>query len=75
MNAIAVGTVKVPGATLRHETRGSGPVLLLIPGGAGDAGLFEGMAGLLADAGHTVVSYDQRGLSRSPLDGPPATSG
>ncbi|MFI1656590.1 alpha/beta fold hydrolase [Streptomyces sp. NPDC020472] len=72
MNAVDAGTVKVPGATLRYETRGSGPVLLLIPGGAGDAGLFEGMAGLLADAGHTVVSYDQRGLSRSPLDGPPA---
>ncbi|MFF9849082.1 alpha/beta fold hydrolase [Streptomyces litmocidini] len=70
MNGIDVGTVKVPGATLRYESRGSGPVLLLIPGGAGDAGLFEGMAGLLADAGHTVVSYDQRGLSRSPLDGP-----
>ncbi|MFE7598772.1 alpha/beta fold hydrolase [Streptomyces sp. NPDC057494] len=65
-----VGTLKVAGATLRYETRGTGPVLLLIPGGAGDAGLFEGMAGLLADAGHTVVSYDQRGLSRSPLDGP-----
>ncbi|MFH8842523.1 alpha/beta fold hydrolase [Streptomyces sp. NPDC017868] len=70
MNVVDVGTVKVPGATLRHEKRGSGPVLLLVPGGAGDAGLFEGMADLLADAGHTVVSYDQRGLSRSPLDGP-----
>ncbi|MEV6331292.1 alpha/beta hydrolase [Streptomyces sp. NPDC051909] len=65
-----IGHVKVPGATLRYETRGTGPVLLLIPGGAGDAGMFEGMADLLADAGHTVVSYDQRGLSRSPLDGP-----
>ncbi|MFD9611887.1 alpha/beta fold hydrolase [Streptomyces sp. NPDC059083] len=65
-----VGTVGVPGARLRYESRGGGPVLLLIPGGAGDAGLFEGMAGPLADAGHTVVSYDQRGLSRSPLDGP-----
>ncbi|MER6094721.1 alpha/beta hydrolase [Streptomyces sp. NPDC001728] len=66
------GTLPVPGATLRYETRGSGPVLLLIPGGAGDAGLFVGMADLLASAGHTVVSYDPRGLSRSPLDGPPA---
>ncbi|XIE79363.1 alpha/beta fold hydrolase [Streptomyces sp. SBR177] len=65
---LEVGHLKVPGATLRHESRGSGPVLLLVPGGAGDAGMFEGMADLLADAGHTVVSYDQRGLSRSPLD-------
>ncbi|MFI5533913.1 alpha/beta fold hydrolase [Kitasatospora sp. NPDC051853] len=64
-------TLPVPGATLHHERRGSGPVLLLIPGGAGDAGLFEGIADLLA-AHCTVVSYDQRGLSRSPLDGPPA---
>ncbi|MFF0475346.1 alpha/beta fold hydrolase [Streptomyces sp. NPDC004284] len=70
MKVVDVGTVKVPGATLHHESRGTGPVLLLVPGGAGDAGLFEGMADLLADAGHTVVSYDQRGLSRSPLDGP-----
>ncbi|MEV8624827.1 alpha/beta hydrolase [Streptomyces sp. NPDC051079] len=62
--------LSVPGATLRYETRGTGPVLLLIPGGAGDAGLYEGMADLLAGAGYTVVSYDQRGLSRSPLDGP-----
>lgn len=65
-----VGHLRVPGATLRYETRGTGPVLLLIPGGAGDAGMFEGMADLLADAGHTVVSYDQRGLSRSPLHVP-----
>ncbi|MEV5972037.1 alpha/beta fold hydrolase [Streptomyces sp. NPDC051921] len=71
VSGITVGTVKVPGAALHHEVRGSGPVLLLVPGGAGDAGLFEGMADLLADAGYTVVSYDQRGLSRSPLDGPP----
>ncbi|GAA2790677.1 alpha/beta fold hydrolase [Streptomyces showdoensis] len=70
--AVHTGTLSVPGATLRYESRGSGPVLLLIPGGAGDAGLYEGMADLLAAAGYTVVSYDQRGLSRSPLDGPPA---
>ncbi|ADI09437.1 abhydrolase, alpha/beta hydrolase fold protein [Streptomyces bingchenggensis BCW-1] len=61
--------LEVPGATLHYETRGSGPVLLLIPGGAADAGLYEGMAPDLA-AHYTVVSYDPRGLSRSPLDGP-----
>ncbi|MEU7020747.1 alpha/beta hydrolase [Streptomyces sp. NPDC046203] len=68
--AVRSGTLQVPGATLYYEVRGSGPVLLLIPGGAGDAGLYEGMAGLLVAAGYTVVSYDQRGLSRSPLDAP-----
>ncbi|MFJ3905066.1 alpha/beta fold hydrolase [Streptomyces sp. NPDC090025] len=62
--------MKVPGATLRYEVRGGGPVLLLVPGGAGDAGLYEAMAGPLVAAGFTVVSYDQRGLSRSPLDEP-----
>lgn len=64
-----VGTLEVPGATLRYEKRGSGPVLLLIPGGAADAGLYAGMADALA-VRYTVVSYDPRGLSRSPLDGP-----
>ncbi|MFD5328577.1 alpha/beta fold hydrolase [Streptomyces sp. NPDC127092] len=66
-----IGSLAVPGATLRYETRGSGPVLLLIPGGAGDAGMYEGMADRLAAAGYTVVSYDQRGLSRSPLSRSP----
>ena len=66
---VQTGTLPVPGATLHYEVRGSGPVLLLIPGGAGDAGLYAGMAPLLAER-YTVVSYDQRGLSRSPLDGP-----
>lgn len=69
-SAVHTALCPVPGATLRYEWRGTGPVLLLIPGGAGDAGLYEGMADLLAAAGYTVVSYDQRGLSRSPLDGP-----
>ncbi|MET8163574.1 alpha/beta hydrolase [Streptomyces sp. NPDC005329] len=69
MNPPRTGTLAVPGATLHYETRGSGPVLLLIPGGAGDAGMYAGMAPELA-ARHTVVSYDPRGLSRSPLDGP-----
>ncbi|MCX5199494.1 alpha/beta hydrolase [Streptomyces sp. NBC_00249] len=66
------GTLKVPGATLYYERRGSGPVLLLIPGGGADAGLYAGVAGDLAAAGYTVVSYDPRGQSRSPLDGPAA---
>lgn len=63
------GTLKVPGAALHYETRGSGPVLLLIPGGAADAGLYAGIAAHLA-AHYTVVSYDPRGLSRSTLDDP-----
>jgi acetyltransferase/esterase len=63
-------TLKVPGATLYYETRGSGPVLLLIAGGGTDAGVFEDVASFLAHD-YTVVTYDPRGNSRSPLDGPP----
>ncbi len=63
-------TLKVPGATLYVETRGTGPVLLLISGGPTDAGMFTDLAGRLADR-YTVVSYDQRGHSRSTLEGEP----
>ncbi|MGK8524027.1 alpha/beta fold hydrolase [Nocardia asteroides] len=63
-------TLAVPGATLYYEIRGAGPLLLLIPGGNGDAGTFDAIAERLADR-YTVVSYDRRGFTRSPLDGPP----
>jgi pimeloyl-ACP methyl ester carboxylesterase len=63
-------TLKVPGATLYYELRGSGPVLLCITGGPTDAGVFTDLAGRLSDT-FTVVAYDQRGHSRSPLDGGP----
>jgi pimeloyl-ACP methyl ester carboxylesterase len=71
-NAIQVAqrTVKVPGATLYVEVRGSGPVLLCISGGPTDAGMFTDLAERLANR-YTVVSYDQRGHSRSTLDGGP----
>jgi pimeloyl-ACP methyl ester carboxylesterase len=63
-------TLKVPGATLYYEVQGSGPVLLCITGGPTDAGMFTDLAGRLADR-YTVVTYDQRGHSRSALDGEP----
>jgi pimeloyl-ACP methyl ester carboxylesterase len=63
-------TLKVPGATLYFEVRGSGPVLLCIPGGPTDAGMFSDLGGRLADR-YTVVAYDPRGHSRSTLDGEP----
>ncbi|MBO8193289.1 alpha/beta fold hydrolase [Streptomyces oryzae] len=65
------GTLPVPGATLRYEIRGNGPLLLLIPGGAGGSAAFEGVAAALADR-FTVASYDPRGIGASPLDVPGA---
>ena len=67
---VEVRTLEVPGAGLYVEVRGSGPVLLCITGGPTDAGMFSDLARGLA-GGYTVVSYDQRGHSRSPLEGEP----
>ncbi|WP_033260712.1 alpha/beta fold hydrolase [Amycolatopsis vancoresmycina] len=63
-------TLAVPGATLTYDVEGHGPALLLIPGGPADAMVFTHIRPLLAED-HTVVTYDPRGLSRSPLDGAP----
>ncbi|MCC3312647.1 alpha/beta fold hydrolase [Nocardia africana] len=59
-------TLPVPGATLYYEVRGDGPLLLLIPGGGGDAGVFDEMAEVL-ERRFTVVALDPRGCSRSVL--------
>src|SRR5258708_16057381 len=67
MNATKKDHLKVPGASLSYEIRGSGPVLLMIPGGPADATAFAGIAPRLSDS-YTVVTYDPRGLSRSQLD-------
>ncbi|MBD0741253.1 alpha/beta fold hydrolase [Streptomyces sp. CBMA152] len=64
------GTLTVPGASIYYEVRGEGPLLLLIASGDSDAAVFERMAAVLA-LEYRVVTYDPRGNSRSPLDGPP----
>lgn len=61
--------LRVPGAILYYEIRGTGPLLLMLHGGSGDAGGFDAVADLLAKS-YTVVAYDRRGLSRSKLDDP-----
>jgi pimeloyl-ACP methyl ester carboxylesterase len=71
MGPARVATVEVPGATLHYEVRGSGPVLLIIPGMPADAGFYEVVAGQLADS-WTVLAFDPRGMSRSRLHDPPA---
>jgi pimeloyl-ACP methyl ester carboxylesterase len=63
-------TLKVPGAQIYYELHGSGPVLLMIPGGPADAGIFTALARQLAGS-YTCVPYDPRGNSRSFLNGPP----
>ncbi|MGW6914466.1 alpha/beta fold hydrolase [Kitasatospora sp. NPDC054939] len=69
--APTTGTLRVAGATLHYEVRGRGPLLLLIPGGAGGAASFDGVADDLA-AHWTVATYDPRGISGSTLDDPAA---
>jgi pimeloyl-ACP methyl ester carboxylesterase len=63
-----VKTLQVPGAKIAYNVQGSGPVLLCIPGGPATADAFSKLADELAPH-YTVVTYDPRGLSRSPLTG------
>lgn len=63
-------SLRVPGARIHHEVRGSGPLLLLIPGGPQDAGVLADLGRGLADR-YTTVAYDPRGNSRSVLDTAP----
>jgi len=59
--------VAVPDASIYVEQRGSGPTLLLIPGGPQDAGVFAALASELSDQ-FTVIALDPRCNSRSPCD-------
>ncbi|GHG45606.1 alpha/beta fold hydrolase [Streptomyces griseocarneus] len=61
-------TLGVPGARLRYEVRGAGPVLLLLGSPMGLAA-FAPLAGALA-ADYTVVTHDPRGIAGSALDDP-----
>ncbi len=69
-SAVVTRTVAVEGAELYTERRGSGPPLVLIPGGLGDAGSFADAAASFAEH-FTVLSFDRRGNSRSRLTVPP----
>jgi pimeloyl-ACP methyl ester carboxylesterase/SAM-dependent methyltransferase len=69
MSELRTGTLPVPGANLFYKVLGSGPLLLLLPGGAGNAEAFNYVAGRLTDH-FTLLTYDRRGLSRSTVDDP-----
>ena len=68
--SVTTGTVVAEGADIYFERRGSGPALLLISGGGGDAGNYSDLADSLADE-YTVLTYDRRGNSRSRLRADP----
>src|SRR2546428_922844 len=68
-SAIKTNTLEVPGASLYYEVRGSGPVLLMMPGGPADAATFRRIEDDLAST-YRVVTYDPRGLSHSKLNEP-----
>ncbi|MFD7419185.1 alpha/beta fold hydrolase [Streptomyces californicus] len=67
--AVRIGRLEAPGATLHYEVRGRGPLLVMMPGGSADAGIYDTLAAELADR-WTVVAFDPRGYSRSTLHGP-----
>jgi pimeloyl-ACP methyl ester carboxylesterase len=56
--------LETPEVNLYYAVRGSGPMLLILQGGAGDADGSEALANELS-CDFTVVTYDRRGLSRS----------
>jgi pimeloyl-ACP methyl ester carboxylesterase len=62
------GYLDVDGARLYYAVAGSGPVLLLIPGGFADADGFLPVLDALTPH-YTVVRYDPRGISRSRGEG------
>jgi acetyltransferase/esterase len=68
--SVTTGTVVTAGADIYFERRGSGPGLLVISGGGGDAGNYSDLADSLADE-YTVLTYDRRGNSRSRLRADP----
>jgi pimeloyl-ACP methyl ester carboxylesterase len=63
------GTLRVAGATLFYRERGSGPVLLILPGGDDASDSVDALREQLVDH-YSVVTYDRRGLSQSRIDAP-----
>ncbi|MCF7552570.1 alpha/beta fold hydrolase [Pseudonocardia sp. WMMC193] len=68
--AVRQEAVAVDGVELHCEIVGAGSPLLVIQGGVSDAGGTAGFVEHLARK-YTVITYDRRGLSRSPAPIPP----
>ena len=62
--------IPVRDTTIYYEHTGTGPALLFIHGMCGDARVWAGQVGRLADR-FTCVTYDRRGHTRSPLGSAP----
>jgi pimeloyl-ACP methyl ester carboxylesterase len=62
-------SVAIPGGAIYYRTQGSGPPLVLIGGGPSNADTLTALAHELV-GDRTVVTYDRRGYSRSPLEKP-----
>jgi pimeloyl-ACP methyl ester carboxylesterase len=67
--AAAEHSVAVRGGAIYYRTQGCGPPVVLIGGGPSNADTLDTLAAHLA-ANHTVITYDRRGYSRSPLADP-----
>jgi pimeloyl-ACP methyl ester carboxylesterase len=61
MSATNEGTLHVARATLFYRVTGSGPMLLILPGGHGDADTARTLCDQLID-NYMVVTYDRRGV-------------
>jgi pimeloyl-ACP methyl ester carboxylesterase len=61
------GLLRLSGTKLYYKVRGQGPALLVLQGGSGNADASDGIASYL-DPFVTTISYDRRGLLRSPLE-------
>ncbi|MFJ2900494.1 alpha/beta fold hydrolase [Streptomyces sp. NPDC087218] len=66
---VTTGTVPAPGTDLHYVMQGTGPLLFAMDGAGGDARRIPGLVDRLTDS-YTVVTYDRRGMSRSPAGDP-----
>jgi 3-oxoadipate enol-lactonase len=69
-----VPLAELPGLSLHYEERGKGPPMLLIAGIPAIASDWAPVAVRLADAGHRVIAYDNRGSGASSVTPGPYTT-
>jgi pimeloyl-ACP methyl ester carboxylesterase len=67
MTSVQQGALSVPGASIFYRSCGRGRPVLILPGGDADADMASPLAEALADR-FRVITFDRRGLSRSPRD-------